>query len=229
MASIYLIRHGQAGFGKLNYDQLSELGWQQAERVGQALTQRGVEAGQVVHGAMVRHRETLQGAQRHWHAHGPVEEMAGFNEFDSDDVIACAFPQFANKAALGGWLLTQKNRRKAFQELFSQAVARWTAGEHQGYQESWTEFTSRCNQSLDRLIQQLDGKDGVVFTSGGPVTAIAQRCLGLSHEKAFELNWTLLNAGVTQLLYSRSGRLSLASCNEHHHLDAAGQRFVTYR
>lgn len=229
MASIYLVRHGQAGFGKLNYDQLSPLGWQQAELVGKALTDRGVEAATVVHGAMVRHRETMEGAQRHWHAFGPVVEVAGFNEFDSDDVIACAFPKFKNKALLGAWLLAQKNRRQAFQDVFSQAVARWTAGEHDDYQESWRQFTDRCNQALDQLMAQLDGRDAVVFTSGGPVTAIAQRCLGLSHDKAFELNWTLLNAGISQLLYSRSGRLSLASCNEHHHLSAAGQPFVTYR
>ena len=63
MASIYLVRHGQAGFGKLNYDQLSDLGWQQGELVGQALTARGIEAGKVAHGAMVRHRETMQAAQ----------------------------------------------------------------------------------------------------------------------------------------------------------------------
>ncbi|MFT6858462.1 MAG: broad specificity phosphatase PhoE, partial [Thalassolituus oleivorans] len=39
MASIYLVRHGQAGFDKLNYDQLSELGFAQGELVGKALAQ----------------------------------------------------------------------------------------------------------------------------------------------------------------------------------------------
>ena len=40
MATIYLIRHGQASFGKANYDELSDLGQQQATRLGQALAQR---------------------------------------------------------------------------------------------------------------------------------------------------------------------------------------------
>ena len=34
MTSIYLIRHGQASFGKAEYDCLSELGEQQARHLG---------------------------------------------------------------------------------------------------------------------------------------------------------------------------------------------------
>jgi len=230
MASIYLVRHGQAGFEKLNYDQLSELGFAQGELVGKALAQRGIEAPMVVHGAMQRHRETMQSWEWHWHSFGPIVEMFGFNEFDSDDVLACAFPHFKHKASLGAWLLTQKNRRKAFQELFAKAVERWTSGEHDDdYIESWNNFTGRCTRALEDLITNAAGKNDVVFTSGGPVTAIAQHCLGLSHDKAFELNWTLLNAGISQLLYNREGKVSLASCNEHHPLASAGKQYLTYR
>src|SRR5690554_5582259 len=111
MASIYLVRHGQAGFFKLNYDQLSDLGHHQSELVGKALAVRGVEAHKVIHGKMQRHKETMQGAQKHWHSYGTVIEDANFNEFDSDEIIAKAFPKFANKAALGAWLSTKSNKR----------------------------------------------------------------------------------------------------------------------
>ena len=230
MASIYLVRHGQAGFGKLNYDQLSDIGSEQGELVGKALTLRGIEADIVVHGAMQRHRQTLQAAQRHWHSHGPVHEWAGFNEFDSDDVIACAFPQFRHKARLGAWLLTQKNKYRAFQELFSEAVVRWTSGEHDGdYQESWPAFCQRVIAATEQLMKQYAGKNMVIFTSGGPITALAQYCLRLDNKAAFELNWTLLNGGISQLLYSRSGRVNLAAFNEQHHLALAGPKYLTYR
>lgn len=230
MAAIYLVRHGQAGFGKLNYDQLSDLGHQQAKLVGHSLNVRTVEAGLVFCGAMQRHRETMTGAQHVWHSFGPVHEHAGLNEFDSDDLIACAHPQFKNKAVLGAWLLTQDNKRKAFQQLFETAVTRWTSGEHDAdYIESWSAFQSRVQNALRDVIQQANGKDVVIFTSGGPITVIAQQCLELSNDKAFAMNWTLLNAGITQLLYSRSGKMSLASFNEHQHLAAAGQSFLTYR
>ncbi|WP_300425850.1 histidine phosphatase family protein [uncultured Thalassolituus sp.] len=230
MAAIYLVRHGQAGFGKLNYDQLSDLGKQQGELVGQALHARRTEARQVVCGAMRRHRETMQAAQQHWHSWGPVTEMAGFNEFDSDEVIARAHPQFSNKLALGAWLMTQDNRARAFQTLFSGAVNRWISGEYDGdYQESWPAFTARIESALAQVIHQSSGGDIVIFTSGGPVTAIARQCLGLSNAHAFELNWTLFNGGITQLLYNRSGKVSLAAVNEHQHLAAAGKQFLTYR
>lgn len=230
MASIYLVRHGQAGFGKLNYDQLSDTGHLQGELVGKSLALRGVEAHRVVHGAMQRHRETMVAAQKHWQTFGSTIEIPGFNEFDSDDIIACAFPQFKNKAVLGAWILTQSNKRKAFQELFAKAVERWTSGDFDDdYIESWSHFTQRVTHALHELIAQSEGKNVVVFTSGGPITAIAQHCLDLSHDKAFELNWTLLNAGISQLLYNSGGKISLASCNEQQHLAQAGKHFVTYR
>lgn len=240
MASIYLIRHGQAGFNKLNYDQLSDLGHQQGELIGASLNSRGIEAQLVVHGAMRRHRETLQGAQKVWHAYGPMIENAGFNEFDSDDVIAAAHPQFSikglnktgvgQKLSLGAYLVKQDNPKKAFQELFSSAINRWISGDHDDeYQESWNQFTRRCKQALFKTIEQGKGKDIVVFTSGGPITAIIQYCLGLDDEHAFKFNWSLVNGGITQLLYNQQGKVSLASCNEQEHLISAGKKFLTYR
>ena len=240
MASIYLIRHGQAGFNKLDYDQLSDLGHQQGEYIGHSLTARAVEANLVVHGAMRRHRETMQGAQKTWHAYGPVVEHAGFNEFDSDDVIAAAHPEFSikglsktgigQKITLGAYLAKQKEPKKAFQQLFAKAIERWSSGQHDDdYIESWQQFTARCRQALFDTIEQAQGKDVVVFTSGGPITAIAQYCLGLDNEHAFKLNWSLVNGGITQLLYNQQGKISLASCNEQEHLIRAGKKSLTYR
>lgn len=245
MASIYLVRHGQAGFNKLNYDQLSDLGHQQGEMVGASLNARGIEAGLVIHGAMRRHKETMEGAQKAWAAYGPSFEHDGFNEFDSDDVIACAhkeinIPGFykdgiashnlVQKAALGAYIARQKNPKKAFQELFSIAIDRWISGEHdKDYIESWSQFTHRCRHALMNAIEQAAGKDVVVFTSGGPITAIAQYCLGLDDEHAFKLNWSLVNGGITQLLYNQQDKVSLASCNEQEHLIRNGKKALTYR
>lgn len=245
MASIYLVRHGQAGFNKLDYDQLSDLGHQQGELVGRSLNIRGVEAGLVVHGAMRRHRETMLGAQQVWHAHGPVVENAGFNEFDGDAIIAAAHHELniagfkpegigshsvIQKTALGVYLAKQKNPKKAFQKLFATSVDRWISGQYdQDYEESWDEFTQRCRDALFQTIKQAAGKDVVVFTSGGPITAIAKHCLGLDNEHAFKLNETLVNAGITKLLYNQQGKVSLASCNEQEHLLRTGKTFLTFR
>ena len=102
---------------------------------------------------MRRHRETMEGAQKTWHAYGPIVEHAGFNEFDSDDVIAAAheelnIPGFykdgiasyniVQKTALGAHIARQENPKKAFQNLFSTSINRWISGEHDDdYIESW--------------------------------------------------------------------------------------------
>lgn len=232
MASIYLVRHSQASFNKLNYDQLSPLGHQQSELIGKALALRGIEAHTVVHGSMQRHKETMHGAQKHWHSFGKIIEAPNLNEFDSDEIIAKAFPKFSNKAALGAWLITKQDKRKAFQELFVTAIERWTNNEFEAdYKESWNTFNARVKQGLSDLITQADGKNVVVFSSGGPISVMAQHCLNLSSEKTFELNWTLVNGGISQLLYSSKDptKVSLASFNEQQHLSGLGKKLITYR
>ena len=58
MASIYLIRHGQASFGAANYDQLSTLGQRQADVTGQFLSTIGLKIDAAVAGTLSRQQET---------------------------------------------------------------------------------------------------------------------------------------------------------------------------
>ena len=57
--SLLLVRHGQASFGKTDYDNLSERGHEQAYLLGQSLAARGIQPDRVVCGSMKRHRQTL--------------------------------------------------------------------------------------------------------------------------------------------------------------------------
>ena len=58
MASLYLIRHGQASFGSDNYDQLSPLGQRQADVSGQFFVDVGLHFAEAVSGDLSRQRET---------------------------------------------------------------------------------------------------------------------------------------------------------------------------
>ena len=60
MASLYLIRHGQASFGSANYDQLSALGQRQADVSGHFFNDIGLHFGQAVSGDLSRQQETGQ-------------------------------------------------------------------------------------------------------------------------------------------------------------------------
>ncbi|HDJ7843719.1 TPA: histidine phosphatase family protein, partial [Acinetobacter baumannii] len=54
MTTIYLVRHGQASFGKSNYDELSENGEAQATLLGQYFKKILKEQPYVVAGTMQR-------------------------------------------------------------------------------------------------------------------------------------------------------------------------------
>ncbi|MEZ5457055.1 MAG: hypothetical protein R3F04_13250 [Lysobacteraceae bacterium] len=59
--SVLAIRHGQASFGAENYDQLSERGAVQSQRLGNWLAQRMPRPQRILIGAMQRHRRDLGG------------------------------------------------------------------------------------------------------------------------------------------------------------------------
>ena len=61
MASIYLIRHGQASLGADDYDNLSPLGQQQAQRLGEYLAGKGIAPQSVFIGSLRRHAQTWAG------------------------------------------------------------------------------------------------------------------------------------------------------------------------
>ena len=57
MGSIYLIRHGQASFGALDYDVLSPLGKRQAEILGTHLVRSGIGFDRCISGSGWRIRQ----------------------------------------------------------------------------------------------------------------------------------------------------------------------------
>ena len=60
MAKIYLVRHGQASFGAADYDQLSPLGAQQCELLGQHWRAMGLRFDAVWMGSLKRHRQSME-------------------------------------------------------------------------------------------------------------------------------------------------------------------------
>ena len=59
MATIYLIRHGQAQFGMEEYDALSPTGIEQAKILGKSFSERKIIPTKIISGAMKRHQQTM--------------------------------------------------------------------------------------------------------------------------------------------------------------------------
>ncbi|MEQ1439826.1 histidine phosphatase family protein [Fontimonas sp. SYSU GA230001] len=230
MGAIYLIRHGQASFGARDYDQLSATGEQQATVLGTSLRQRIARADRVLCGSMRRHRQTAEGALRAMGLEPRWEEDAGWNEYDHVAVLAAHQPRWADPSAMKAELAALPDARAVFQREFEKAIARWIGGLHNDdYPESWAGFCARIEHALLRLRERLTrSQTALVFTSGGPITAVVQQLLHLQDEKAFRLNWTLANAAITKLIYSERG-LHLSSLNDHAHFEGVHPDLITYR
>jgi len=229
MATIYLVRHGQASFGKENYDQLSPRGWEQGKILGRWLADK-VTPGAIFGGNLQRHRETVESITTGYGSTLPdMQVLEGLNEFDHVQVVERFRPEWADKQVMARDLGSFPKPAKAFQQAFEQAVARWVSGEHDhDYAESWQDFRARVNAALDQLVGMADGADIIVSTSGGPIAVIAQQLLELSDRKALEMNNVIANTSVSRILYS-GPRRSLAVFNNYSHLEAEDPALVTFR
>lgn len=233
MSTLYLIRHGQASFGQENYDQLSELGHAQAQRAGRALSQRIPQFDAVVLGTMHRHRQTAEAFfEEYGHSLDTLNPGfdAGWNEYDHQDILAQLRPELATAASTQQYVAAQPNPKQAFEQIFNDAIDRWIRGEHdEDYIESWAVYHQRVTAALKNIIKQhAQVKNIAVFTSGGPISLVAQSLLGVPAERIMQLNWTLVNCGITKLVATGS-RTFVASLNEHAHFEGEDKSFITYK
>ena len=233
MSTIYLIRHGQASFGQTNYDQLSNLGEQQAEHLGKCLAERLEKIDGTCLGALARHQQT---SERVLAGFGEDIEssnakvIAGWNEYDHQQLLARLRPEFETAESMMKYVRQQKNPSQVIEDSFNKAMQRWISGQYDNdYTETWLQFKQRVHSALEATIAYAKGKDNVlVFTSGGPISLIAQHLLGVPSEQIMRLNWTLLNCGVSKLVVTPS-RTFLASLNEHTHFELANRKhMLTY-
>jgi broad specificity phosphatase PhoE len=231
VGEIYLVRHGQASFGASNYDQLSQLGFEQSRRLGQWLAKSGQHFNLAVTGSLRRHRETAESCLGVLRSACPMIEDSGLDEYNHREMLGRYEPKLATPEAMRDFLAAQSNPRRAFQELFAAAFARWVGAEHDAeYRESFAAFRGRCLQAVHRHTAVAGRSDRIiVFTSGGPIAVIVQSVLGLTDERVAALNFSLVNAAVTTLFFGSSG-LRLATLNGFQHLEQApGEGLITYR
>jgi len=229
MAVIYLVRHGQASFGKRNYDALSPVGEEQSRVLGAALAERVGHPDRVIVGGMQRHRQTAvltleaMGVAPEW------DEDPCWSEYDHQEIIERYNPLYKSGAELMAGLLKGMNARRAFQEVFEKALARWTGGKHDAeYGESWPAFKQRVQRGL-RSIQEADAQTTFVFTSGGAISASVRQLWNLPDSQWTSLNRIIANATLTKVIIGKSG-LHLSTFNEHGHFEGRLYgHLLTYR
>lgn len=235
MATIYLIRHGQASFGAENYDELSDLGRRQAHVTGEYLRDCGIHLDAAYSGDLSRQRETCELALASQPNPVPHHIDARFNEIQNDEQIEHLLPEVvktnpAIEALVEKGLTDSKDYQKVIDAVFNYWVS--DACNEPAIQ-SWADYAGGARQALkDVMAAQGSGKTIGIFTSGGTLATLTAHVLGLPGEGTYQLYEPVVNCSITQLFYN-SSKVSLSYYNDSSFLRVLGQQrgesLVTYR
>ncbi len=231
MSYVYLIRHGQAGT-RDHYDALSELGREQARRLGEYLVSAGVEFKAAISGGMRRQRETAAEVRCAYLRAGlPFSEpevRAEWNEFDLDHVYRGIAPRLCEDDAefRAGYERMRDEMRdqnaaihRRWTPCDTKVVEAWVLGRYQYEGESWPGFCQRIRAC------DLQGADGniAVFTSGTPTAIRAGAALDILDHRVLRIAGVLYNASYT-VLRVWEGQVRLFSLNNIPHLTDPSSR-----
>ena len=231
VATIILVRHGQASFGAADYDPLSELGHEQSRRLGERFGDAGTVFDRAVTGTLRRHSQTADACLAAAGSAPIRHQDAAFDEYDHSELLARHDARFVTPDGMRDALASEADPRRAFQRQFALAFQRWIGGTHDvDYRESFPSFRARAVAGLERLLAAASPVERlVVFTSGGPIAAILQWVLGIPDDRVASIHFSLVNASVTTIRVGGSGpHLVTLNCFQHlEHARAPG--LVTHR
>jgi len=236
MSTIFFIRHGQASFGKENYDELSERGCRQARLLAEHLIEHALSFDLIFTGTLERQIKTADQLISHLNEEGkPLPEIyrrEGLNEYPTREIFEALLP-FAvqSNPALVNDINKLMTDRRSFQKVFEAAMSLWGKGTHDtpGLL-SWSEFSGRVNAIVDEIMNTHGrGKSIAVFTSGGPISVVVQRTMHLSSDDTMKVAEQVVNTSVSRFKCTEN-RIMLATFNEYAHLEKEkDESLITYR
>jgi broad specificity phosphatase PhoE len=195
MGTLYLVRHGQASFGAADYDNLSPLGHQQSQRLGEYFAHKGLQFEAVITGTLKRHAQTWAGiAKGASLTHAPLL-WPGLNEYDSEAVIKTIHPAPLEKPD------TPELYRHHFR-LLRDGLTQWMNGvvSPRGM-PTYNEFVHGVSSALEHVRKHHTG-NVLLVSSGGPISTAVGHILGTSPETTIELNLRIRNTAVTEFHFT---------------------------
>jgi broad specificity phosphatase PhoE len=236
MSTIFFLRHGQASFGKDNYDELSETGVRQSKLLANYLVETSGRFDAVYTGTLARQRKTAEELLKllgnNQEQVPEVRSMEGLNEYPTENIFR-ALASFAVDANPS--LKEHVNRlltdRRSFQKVFEAVMSLWASGAHviPGLL-SWKDFTNGVNQAIDEIMKRDGtGKNVAVFTSGGSISVAIRRTLNLSNDDTMRVAEQIVNSSISRFK-STNDRIMLFTFNEYPHLERENdEKLITYR
>lgn len=226
MAEIYLVRHGQASFAAENYDQLSDVGFQQSEFLGQYFADRNITFDHLFLGSQTRHAQTATGIV------GALNKpdqtiLPGLNEYDFKALYGQYMTQHSEPDARRPGQPMSDDRRVYYRRL-KHALTLWSENKLAGeLPESWIEFQHRVTMAV-RHIQDNAKGTCLVVSSGGPISTVIGHVLALSPAKIIDLNLQVKNTSFSQIFFGKT-TLRISNFNVIPHLDQQDRfQSITY-
>lgn len=235
MSTIYLVRHGQASFGKANYDVLSDVGVEQSAVLALYLLKTGVRFDAVYSGSMDRQMRTAEVIMKEFELNGinlpELNIMPEFNEYDSKSIITVLAPELIEEdPSIKSSFEKIFTDRRAFQKIFERSMLKWVSkGDAFEGGESWNSVKTRVSQAVSRIASvHGGGRTVLIVASGGTISACIGDVTGLSDEAAQHLCWQIANTSISTLVYNEE-RITLRTFNAWPHLEAGFRDMITFR
>lgn len=236
MSTIFFIRHGQASFGKENYDELSARGYRQARLLAEHFSGHALSFDVIFTGTLERQIKTVDQLILNLSEAGrPLPELhrrEGLNEYPTRQIFEALVPLAVrtNPALLNDVKQLMTDRR-SFQKVFEAAMTLWGKGTHEtpGLL-SWSEFSARVDSVVNEIMAAYGtGRNVAVFTSGGPISVVVGRTLNLSSDDIMRVAEQIVNTSVSRFKCTEK-RITLFTFNEFAHLDKEkDSTLITYR
>jgi broad specificity phosphatase PhoE len=229
VATLYLIRHGQASYGETDYDRLSARGREQAAALGRHLGGLGLDA--VYAGPLVRQRQTIEAAAEAAAEAGralpPVQPVAELAEYPAFEMLKHMIPRLCAEDARFAALETAPTPR-LLDEAFHAVLDRWARDEWaaEGV-ERVAEFVDRVRAGLDRIFRAA-GSGGRIacVTSAGPIGVAVGLVFGIPAARMVRTSVVIRNASISEFRFRSRGfdwrpdQLTLVTFNVTSHLSA---------
>ena len=240
MGRLVFIRHAQASYGTGNYDQLSALGYHQAQLLGQHLAESDCQFDSVYVGPSKRHQQTLDEVRVIYDGKNlpfpdPIR-MDALGEHRGAEVLRHLLPDLVQcDRQIRHWSeeaqLDESVKRRNHLRTFEYFMPRWAGGRlnvaHPTDFEDWPAFRERVKSGVEEILHhKTNGQVIGVFTSGGTMSAAVGYSLDMTNdEQIAALNTVVHNTSITEFLFSQK-RLTLTAFNQVPHLKSNEKTLV---
>lgn len=238
MARALYIRHAQASYMADDYDQLSDLGYQQSAVLGEYMVQSEILLDRIYVGPLKRHHQTLEKVLEAYDKAGiPLPEPEYMDELvehqgpevlrELKDQLIDKFPHLS--AYAGG---SNGQSKKNALRIFTYFMQKWATDSiglpHPPHLEPWADFKTVVHRGVQKIITDSSNKGKTVacFTSGGTISATMGYALNLEDDaKMIGVNGIIRNTSINEFYFSE-GNMNLLAMNQVPHLPDEMKTFV---